>query len=124
MITLPDTLQEVFNKVAIHLLTQKKKSVSATDGTCHYRGDGGLKCAAGILIPDDQYSSNMENKSWGSIICHKFVEDKFANQIQCLQNIHDVAPVSDWENDLVLFAMKNGLTFPELPDTIEPLGQS
>jgi hypothetical protein len=52
------TRQEIFDKVATHLLTQKQQSLGP-DG-CMYRGDNGLKCAIGVLIPDDKYSPSFE----------------------------------------------------------------
>ena len=44
--------QEVFDFVAIHLLTQNEKS--GDDQVCYYRSPTGLKCAAGCLIADDE----------------------------------------------------------------------
>jgi hypothetical protein len=44
------TDQEMFDKVATHLLTQK---IRAHDGSgCKYRTLEGLRCAAGCLLPD------------------------------------------------------------------------
>lgn len=51
--------QEVFDKVATHLLTQKKRSIDSKKG-CLYRGPDGLKCAVGCLIPDEEYDPVME----------------------------------------------------------------
>lgn len=53
--------QEIFNKVATHLLTQGKRSV-ASDGSCMYRGPEGTKCAIGCLIEDDEYHPLLEGK--------------------------------------------------------------
>lgn len=33
------------------------------NGKCFYRGEGGLKCAVGHLIPDSAYKPEMEGKS-------------------------------------------------------------
>jgi hypothetical protein len=52
------TLQETFDKVCVHLLTQLQKSVfldSNGSMACAYRGPNGLKCAVGCLIPDELY---------------------------------------------------------------------
>ncbi len=55
------TNQEVFDKVARHLLTQGKRAVSASQpGKCQYRGADGLKCAVGCLIQDEYYSADFE----------------------------------------------------------------
>ena len=65
------TLQEIYDKVVNHLRTQNAKSLSFVCDTdehasCAYRGDGGLKCAAGCLITDELYDNNMEDLAWGS----------------------------------------------------------
>ncbi len=44
------TKQEIFDKVATHLLTQNEKALNSVGG-CVYRTDKGLKCAVGCLIP-------------------------------------------------------------------------
>ncbi len=51
--------QEFFDIVCTHLLSQKVRSVNKDD-LCLYRGDRGLKCAAGCQIPDALYSPAME----------------------------------------------------------------
>lgn len=47
------TNQEIFEKVAKHLLDQGRRSTLATptgdEGACAYRGTGGAKCAVGCL---------------------------------------------------------------------------
>lgn len=52
--------QEIFDKVATHLLTQNARSLSQK-GDCVYRGDKGLMCAVGCLITDEAYHSDLEN---------------------------------------------------------------
>lgn len=48
--------QQIFDIVATHLFTQGKRSmhieVGRISGRCAYRGDNGLKCAIGVLLPD------------------------------------------------------------------------
>lgn len=53
------TRQQIFNKVATHLLTQNKRAVGP-DGGCQYRTHDGLRCAVGALIPDGMYDIGME----------------------------------------------------------------
>jgi hypothetical protein len=55
------TNQEIFDKVARHLLTQGARSMGP-NGTvqCLYRGSDGLKCAVGCLIPDELYWAGLE----------------------------------------------------------------
>lgn len=50
--------QETFDIVVAHLVKQGVQSKRG--GLCMYRGPGGTKCAAGILIPDDAYDARME----------------------------------------------------------------
>lgn len=111
MITLPNTLQEIFDIVAKHLLTQGKKSVNHS-GICYYRGKNGAKCAAGALIPDDQYDPKFEQSTWQELVRKEWVENKFAHQIQILQTIHDDADYEEsWKDDLESFAKSHHLTF-------------
>jgi hypothetical protein len=62
------TPQEVFDKVAAHLLTQRKQCKGTNPATgnivCLYRGEGGLKCAAGCLIDDDTYERYNFKEKW------------------------------------------------------------
>lgn len=51
--------QQIFDTVATHLLKQGKPALSA-EGYCRYRTDDGLKCAVGVLIPDDKYDPKIE----------------------------------------------------------------
>jgi hypothetical protein len=96
---------EVFNKVKQHLLTQNKRSVVYIKGdTCLYRGDNGMSCAIGILIPDEIYNRHMEGndvyellQSFPVIALHldlNGLEDtEFLSE---LQNIHDHNSPEKW----------------------------
>jgi hypothetical protein len=113
MITIPNSKQEVFDIVSNHLLTQMKRSNdprSKNNNTCMYLNPDGLKCAAGILIPNDQYDPQFEGKSWCDLVSNKFVEDKFAFLIYELQGIHDWTKPEDWKITLIQFANQNNLT--------------
>lgn len=110
MIRLPDTLQEVFDIVSKHLLNQRKRSVDGY-GSCSYRGIDGMKCAAGILIPDDQYDIEFERKPWISLVSLRMVEDKFRQEIFTLQCLHDANLVENWEEGLKEFAINHNLEF-------------
>lgn len=55
------TKQQIFDKVATHLLTQRQ--VSRDGVQCIYRADNGFRCAIGCLIPDDKYKPNMEGQA-------------------------------------------------------------
>lgn len=53
--------QEIFDKVARHLLTQNRPARDVYSDNCRYRTENGLKCAVGCLIPDDKYTPEIEN---------------------------------------------------------------
>jgi len=54
--------QKVFDTMLKHL---REQQVPATTefGSCRYRTPGGLKCAVGILIPDEIYQPKFEDGS-------------------------------------------------------------
>ncbi len=116
------TKQETFNIVATHLLTQGEKSQEISideDGfenpSCKYRGPDGLMCAAGVLIPDDQYTPDMEGLSCSAEdkpIYHVLVQAGHdPNLCQRLQTCHDVYDVEEWPDQLAKIAMEFCLDF-------------
>jgi len=107
------TEQEVFDQVAKHLLTQKKRSTDSANENCQYRGDGGLMCAAGCLITDSEYNRNMEGASWDTLVEGGHVPRAHIQLIQTLQEIHDHTPVNNWYTSLKMLAFNNGLEFKE-----------
>ena len=103
------TEQEVYNHVCTHLLTQQKKSFGlkprSNYNDCLYRGPEGTMCAAGCLIDDIEYNSNMEGIPVRYV--YKPV-DKFPNRIKTnallvsrLQMIHDNNEVHEWRDKLI-----------------------
>lgn len=109
------TPQEIFDTVATHLFTQGVMAVNTSlipdsDGTakCAYRGDNGVKCAAGCLIPDELYKPEMENKRFfaffdyggADLTQNRFDLPEWMRQnihlIGALQCIHDNA--KNWKN--------------------------
>lgn len=117
MIKIPDTLQEVFNIVSLHLLTQIKRCLAIYPDrmypVCSYRNEDGMKCAAGALIPDDEYRPEMEKNDWKQLVEKEFVETHFSNEIRELQQIHDSNSENDIDflkTELVKFATKYNLT--------------
>ena len=69
------TPQEVFDQVSQHLLKQNKQSTryEKLRNFCAYRS-GNLKCAAGCLIDDDEYSPEMEALDWNDLIDNGYVK--------------------------------------------------
>lgn len=121
------TKQETFDKVAKHLLTQMEQSkswiaakVHAETPACAYRGNGGLMCAVGCLIPDEIYREGMEGKVAYSVF-YDFDEVRtlfdyrdarvtdFTRLISSLQNIHDCSEPHEWKGKLCDLAFKDGL---------------
>lgn len=95
------TGQEIFDAVAIHLLTQKRKSVGA-NGVCRYRWHG-LRCAIGCLIPDAQYTPGLEHCSGPHNYSVRVAAGILDNQVPlvaALQNVHDVGFASCWPSRL------------------------
>jgi len=84
--------QEAFDRVATHIFVQGEPAIF--DGRCVYRTPQGLRCAIGVLIPDNQYDPMMEGKSVQEIAEKaKWFGDIFAGLslyfLEPLQNIHD-----------------------------------
>ena len=101
--------QQVFDHIAAHLLTQNKRSIDDTD-VCAYRGQGGLKCAAGCLIDDPEYDPHFENNIWSELIRCGCVPDHHAALIERLQGVHDLHPVEKWKGQLSRVAAEEGLS--------------
>jgi len=94
------TKQEMFDKVAVHLLTQGKRSTQGT--SCAYRGDGGLKCAIGCLIPDERYSRDLEGEAastWPVREAAGF-DISLSEFATALQQMHDDCAPDEWLGQL------------------------
>lgn len=107
------TNQEIFDRVAFALLRQNAKSLVYTiETSCMYRGQNGLKCAAGHLIPDAAYTPALEGK--GVRILQDFFRSLgFTHEnlylISSLQNMHDAFTVDRWPARLVKIAAQYNL---------------
>ena len=78
------TRQEVFDKVYTHFVTEGNPP--SMDGQeCLYRGPNGLKCAAGLFIPDELYLESMEERL-PSELFHGYYEEG--------DNLNEVAPMA------------------------------
>jgi len=119
--------QDIFNKVATHLLNQNKRSSMRTKAgaiCCAYRGDDGTSCAVGCLISDKDYTADMEAHSVSPlfrdfpIIGAKLGHKDFLSKLQW---IHDQAIIGEWRDKLIDLANTEGLTLPPcLQDDIAP----
>jgi hypothetical protein len=114
VIKMSQNRQEVFDKVARHLLTQKERATiyDPAQGmdVCRYRADNGMRCAIGCLIPDDYYQIRMEGMTVSSLFTEfpqllalfdYTVEPSF---LQALQNVHDNNSPNLWKQALTDFA--------------------
>ena len=92
--------QEIFDTVVTHLYTQGKQADDGMGG-CMYRTVGGLKCAVGCLIPDDQYHPNMEGSTVDNIglLLPSYLHPHMRLLIE-LQGVHDAT--SSWEDEVVM----------------------
>lgn len=117
--TLPQaTEQEVFDQAASHILRQNKKSLNPNGIGCAYRGNDGLKCAAGCFISDDEYKPAMDSYGmealglgWDDMINEGFAPTQHNRLINELQGIHDIAPVDEWKDQLERLANRYNLQF-------------
>lgn len=108
------TKQETFDIVARHLLTQRKRSTKNPDATgyCRYRGANGLKCAAGVLIPDDRYVEDMEGEPADYHIVARVLSELGHDLDLCmsLQMLHDNSDIVGWPSALRDVAAEHGLS--------------
>lgn len=94
------TRQEIYDIVKQHLLTQgvrSQKESSVFGAECAYRGDNGLKCAVGALIPDSLYKPEMEGKRASALMFFNHAVAEYfgvdnGGFLDSLQTVHD----SDW----------------------------
>jgi hypothetical protein len=119
--TLPEaTPQQVFNQVAEHLMKQARPSKQLDGGKeyCAYRAtveDGTvLKCAAGCLIGDDEYSPDMEGFTWRKMVQKGKIPSDHLRLIMDLQNVHDCNITVDWKRKLQIVAAGRSLSIPEV----------
>lgn len=108
------TEQQVFDKIVEHLRKQGAKSLMGSDDTalkCAYRGNDNRMCAAGCLIPDDEYSPEIESWVWANLAKNGIVPNNHAHLIWDLQNVHDLWPTEDWERKFHTIAQKYGLIY-------------
>lgn len=106
---MPFSQQETFDIIVAHLRQQnaKAKLPNPKDSyfnNCAYRGENGLKCAAGCLIPDELYKPEFEKinliyfdnqKSPLGEIIESLGHD--LHLVSDLQKVHDNKDVSNWE---------------------------
>jgi hypothetical protein len=114
------TPQEVFDKVATHLLTQRSRAVRpGSRYSCLYRAPDGKRCAIGCLITDDIYRPDMEGSVATTLLLRGEVQrawpwayrnEKALNMLDRLQVLHDREEISAWPKLLKYLAEQFGLS--------------
>lgn len=123
-------LQEIFDKAATHLLTQKERSENGDGGGCQYLSVDGLKCAVGAFISKENYHPSIEGLCFDDtkvliilekegVITDKDIlefeevpDDLHSNKVYLLgqlQFIHDKMSEYRWRDDLIDLARKFNL---------------
>ncbi len=117
--------QEFFTKTVTHLRQQGAKSfLRNLDGTpmmgemrpqCAYR-DGPRSCAVGCHIPDDLYDSSLEGVTVYSIMRKPDLSPIWSgvhpDLLGCMQSVHDLRKLKDWEQAFADVANSWGLELP------------
>lgn len=115
------TSQQIFDKVALHLLKQGCRSESTTERSttnpqaslCMYRGPNGTMCAVGCLIPDDRYSPNLERETADQLIMYHSMLIQYLGRdtelLLDLQTLHDTQEPEEWRDQLANVGCAHGL---------------
>lgn len=125
--------QQAFNTVVQHLRTQGAPSETynpkSGGNLCVYRHpDGVRRCAVGVLIPDEYYTPQMENKAVGTLQLNglaPFLRGISSDMLVDLQDAHDwtCSTVEEWrqymEEKYIVIAERFGLTVPPHPCAVE-----
>ena len=138
---LPTDKQEIFDTVAVHLLTQNAKSLAGNkaikntsfEDNCLYRNDFGQKCAIGCLIPDELYDTGLEYHSAYELVqlATDLIDDPEifkpfivwdtpeVRDLLCdLQGVHDVEKIEDWPTELARVAFEYKLNTDKLEEVV------
>lgn len=107
------THQETFDTVLAHL--RKQGGPAYENNKCRYRTSDGKSCAAGCLIPDEDYIPGLEGTTaWAvpvQVLLSKQGHDP--ELVDSLQHVHDLAATqwSNFEPDMQMLARRWGLTY-------------
>ena len=100
------TKKEVFLKVKEHLLLQNKQSWLPDHSGCAYLGEGGLKCAVGCLMTEEELNSLTDEdqiKVVATMIKFGKMDETHKILLGRLQGIHDSYSPDNWESVLNSF---------------------
>jgi hypothetical protein len=109
------TLQETFDTVSAHLLSQNERCQNEEE-VCAYRGENGLMCAVGVLIEDDAFNKKCNLDAIGESGVMAMLKNSKINTgtksmslLHALQTVHDQSNPENWKRSLKDVAMKHGL---------------
>lgn len=120
--------QTLFNTMYLGLASQGFNRSVNSGGECVYRGPAGLKCAAGHLIPNDEYYPYMEGVSFDKLIgligenflphsliklCSADIE--FVKRAQLVHDNCFTNCPNELKKQLEHFAEEEDLTIPAIP---------
>lgn len=123
------TRQETYDIVVAHLRQQGCKSLSAAKfndegkAQCAYRGAERRTCAAGCLIPNDEYRLRFEGNSVWDEEIQILIERELGHDIFLvadLQNVHDIDAVDHWEREFLRLAVKWELKYRAVGFLMQP----
>ena len=113
------TMQQAFDKIRTHLSVAGSRCTASGGYTCLYYGNEGARCAVGALIPDSEYSKDLEGMELGKVVdsCASLagLDVRF---LRDAQSIHD--DPDHWgargffgDDELDKIGIKYGLEVPE-----------
>ena len=115
-------LQQIFDKVSNHLLTQNRHSRNMFD-LCVFHSNDGTKCAIGCLIPESAYHPMFELRAFDGEddrirkalipVIGEITVDKM-QLLDGLQYLHDSHLPEEWTKALQNLAIREGLTFTKI----------
>lgn len=91
--------QKLFDTVVKGLLAQGMPSIDTHNLECKYRGPGGTKCAAGQIIPDEDYDPSWEGNSVTGVVW--FIEnlpERYLPFLNLMQEAHDLSEGDFWKD--------------------------
>jgi len=105
------TNQEAFTTVVLHLRKQGRRAHDHHN--CHYRAPDGCKCAIGALIPDDQYTPELEGSDVRALRDLPALQDLNLDLLHDLQITHDLYAPNEWEDQFAFLARAYELEVPK-----------
>ena len=105
------TNQEAFTTVVLHLRKQGRRAKE--NSKCRYRAPDGCMCAIGALIPDDQYTPELEGNNVRALSDLPALQDLNLNLLHDLQILHDTVDPENWENQFAFLARTYKLEVPK-----------